>query len=239
MTSTAPGSWANGTLNVFGGLAICTNNIVKTTATATSTGTVAVATGTLFAQGKVGSPAAPIDYLNVTNAILELNLDASGAIATNMVARTVNPGGTTIFSIANVIGVTGPTTFPLVAYGTLNGTVAGNFTASAPAGYTYSLVDNSAQQRIDLSISPSVGPTTNANITSVWLSGTNLVFSGTNNNGGQQFHYVILLSTNIALPLLNWTALSTNEFAPDGTFSVTNPIVPAIPQLFYDVKAVP
>ena len=155
LTSTAAGSYANGTLAIFGGTAVCSNNIVKTTA-GLSTGTVAVAYGSLWVQGKIGTPAIPVDNLNVTNAALRLNVDGSGAITTNICVNSVNAGGTTTFDIAQVTGVDGPTTFPLIHYSTLNGTVAGNFTLTYPAGYVASLVDNSAQQRIDLSISPSV-----------------------------------------------------------------------------------
>jgi hypothetical protein len=85
----------------------------------------------------------------------------------------------------------------------------------------------------------SAGPTTNANITKTFLSGTNLVIHGTNNNGGQNFHYAVLTSTNVTLPLTNWTSLTTNSFNADGTFDFTNAISPSQPQRFYDVKAVP
>jgi autotransporter-associated beta strand protein len=83
-------------------------------------------------------------------------------------------------------------------------------------------------------------PTTNAAITKVSLSGTNLIVHGTNNNvPNTSFHYVALTSTNIATPLSNWTSVVTNPFNPDGTFDYTNPIVPGTPRQFIDVKAVP
>jgi len=84
------------------------------------------------------------------------------------------------------------------------------------------------------------GPTTNATITSVKTSGTNLLIHGVNNNvPNTSFHYAVLTSTNIALPLSNWTAIVTNPFNSDGTFDYTNPIVPTTPRQFIDVKAVP
>jgi autotransporter-associated beta strand protein len=84
------------------------------------------------------------------------------------------------------------------------------------------------------------GPTTNANIISVTLSGTNLVIHGTNNNvPNTNFHYVVLTSTNIALPLTNWTPVVTNLFNQGGTFDYTNPVVPGKPQQFIDVKVMP
>jgi fibronectin-binding autotransporter adhesin len=84
------------------------------------------------------------------------------------------------------------------------------------------------------------GPTTNASITSVKLSGTNIILHGINNNvPNTNFHYAVLISTNLALPLSNWTAVITNPFNGDGTFDYTNPIVTVTPRLFLDVKAVP
>jgi autotransporter-associated beta strand protein len=84
------------------------------------------------------------------------------------------------------------------------------------------------------------GPTTNANITSVKLSGTNILLHGVNNNvPNTNFHYAVLSSTNLTLPLSNWTSIVTNSFNSDGTFDYTNAIVPGTPRVFYDVKAVP
>ena len=84
------------------------------------------------------------------------------------------------------------------------------------------------------------GATTNASITSVTAVGTNLVVHGTNNNvPNTGFHYVVLTSTNIALPLGSWTAVATNSFNTNGTFDYTNPVVTTTPRLFIDVKAAP
>jgi hypothetical protein len=83
-------------------------------------------------------------------------------------------------------------------------------------------------------------PTTNATISEVTLAGTNLVIHGMNNNvPNTSFHYVVLSSTNLALPLSNWTPLVTNSFNLDGTFDYTNAVVPSIPQQFLNVEVVP
>jgi autotransporter-associated beta strand protein len=93
-----------------------------------------------------------------------------------------------------------------------------------------------------LSISNTVlpGPTTNATITRVTVSSTNMLIHGTNNNvPNTSFHYVVLTTSNITNALSNWTPVVTNPFNPDGTFDYTNPIVPGTPQQFIDVMAVP
>jgi fibronectin-binding autotransporter adhesin len=52
------------------------------------------------------------------------------------------------------------------------------------------------------------------------LSGGNFILSGTNGPAGQT--YRILSSTNVALPVINWTPVYTNVFAADGSYTYTN-----------------
>lgn len=87
-------------------------------------------------------------------------------------------------------------------------------------------------------VSSAGGPTTNAAITKVTLSGGNMIVQGTNNNvPNTSFHYVVLTSTNVAMPLSNWVAVVTNSFNSDGTFDYTNPASSGA-HVFIDVKAV-
>ncbi len=71
-------------------------------------------------------------------------------------------------------------------------------------------------------------------VNSVILSGNNLIFSGT--NGVANGSYVVLISTNLTLPLINWATLVTNTFDANGIFQVTNPITPETPQFFYRLQ---
>ena len=50
----------------------------------------------------------------------------------------------------------------------------------------------------------------------------NFIFSGTNGTSGLQ--YYVLTSTNLALPLSQWSSILTNTFPSNGQFSITNPI---------------
>jgi len=77
------------------------------------------------------------------------------------------------------------------------------------------------------------GPPAQPQITSVSLSGTSLVISGTNGTAGLQFE--VLTSTNVALALTNWTSIATNTFG-SGNFSVTNTVNPSVPQNFYILR---
>jgi autotransporter-associated beta strand protein len=69
---------------------------------------------------------------------------------------------------------------------------------------------------------------------SVSSAGNNLVLSGSNGTPNASFY--TLAATNVALPLANWSRVATNQFDANGYFNLTNPIDPAMPQLFYRLQ---
>ena len=91
-------------------------------------------------------------------------------------------------------------------------------------------MDNSAAKLISVLFTsvPGLVPPAINHVTNL---GGSLVFSGT--NGAPNGTYYVLTSTNLALPVANWTRVSTNAFSSSGTFSVTNAINPAVGQQFY------
>jgi hypothetical protein len=126
------------------------------------------------------------------------------------------------------------TAFPLLSYANFSGSL-GNFAlGSLPVSSSSSLVDNTARGTIDLVLSHP----TNAlpTITALSLAGGNLVLRGT--NGAPNWTYYLLGSTNLGLPLSNWTPLATNLFDGFGNFLLTNSIDPSMPVRFYTI-AVP
>jgi PKD repeat protein len=70
-------------------------------------------------------------------------------------------------------------------------------------------------------------------ITSFNLFGPNLVLNGINGLSGAT--YYVLMSTNLAVPLTQWTPVATNVLNVTGNFTVTatNTVAPNIPQRFY------
>ena len=66
------------------------------------------------------------------------------------------------------------------------------------------------------------------------LAGTNLIFNGLGGSPGS--NYVMLASTNLALPLANWSALTTNTFDSTGQFHYTNHVNPVEPRQFFIFK---
>lgn len=234
-----------GTLNLTNATLVLTNGISIGSGTAGGTLSVVSSTVQMLNNSTIGSSTVPLTTLNLDDATFELIANGDGA-TTNIAAGTVNSAGMTTLNLVSVTNVTGSAQIPLLSY--TNNTIdpyPNLVLGSVPAGYTVgnggALVDNAANQSIDVILNAVVtNPSTNANIIHVSLSGANLVIQGTNNNvPNTSFHYEVLTSTNLNVPLSNWTILSTNPFNSDGTFDYTNPIVPGAPRQFLDVKAVP
>ena len=70
-------------------------------------------------------------------------------------------------------------------------------------------------------------------ITSLQISGANFIVSGS--GGINSWPFYLLSSTNLALPVAQWTRIATNQFDASGNFTVTNPIDSSTPT-FYRVQ---
>ena len=68
-------------------------------------------------------------------------------------------------------------------------------------------------------------------INSTALGANNLVLAG--DRGGSNMAFQVLTSTNLLVPVNNWTVLSTNTFDANGNFRVTNQINTETQQQFY------
>ncbi len=82
----------------------------------------------------------------------------------------------------------------------------------------------------DVSVTPLGQPLKLAGLS---LSGTNLVVSGLNGVSGAS--YVMRASTNLALPINQWTPVSTNILGVNGNFAftATNAVSPGLPRQYY------
>jgi uncharacterized repeat protein (TIGR03803 family) len=70
-------------------------------------------------------------------------------------------------------------------------------------------------------------------IAGVGISGASLVLNGSNGLSGGT--YYVLTSTNIAMPLNQWTPIATNVLGAGGDFTITAPntVSPDVPQRYY------
>jgi uncharacterized repeat protein (TIGR03806 family) len=207
----ATNAFAQGTLNVNGGTVLA-NQI----ASGGGVTTIGLKNGTLV----LTNTAKTISYFGLTNSILRLNLNGNG-IATNIVVTNLVASGLNTIAIDSVTNVTGATNFPLIAYTSFTGSVSNNFVKGAlPPGFSASLLDNATQHRIDLVIAQSTNVT--PRFGNLNVSGSNLIFNGSNGLPGG--NYYVLSSSNVALPLGQWTRIATNPFDLNGAFNFTNGI---------------
>ena len=147
------GGSSTGTFNVTNGTLA-----VGTISTGGGTSTINVNGGTFIVTNTVGTTASPLTTLNLTGGNLDLSVNGTADV-TNIVATTVNTSGTTTITINSVTGVTGTTNLPLISY---TGTDPYSSLTLAPltGGFSGILVDNSANNRIDLQVTaPAVNPT--------------------------------------------------------------------------------
>jgi autotransporter-associated beta strand protein len=219
----------SGTLDINGGTVLA-NTIVVGTNNATST--ITLNGGTLIVTNTGGTPAAPLTTLNLNGGTLQLNVNGN-SIVTNIVAITVNNSVATTIQIGSLANITGTVTFPLMSYTGTDPSTNNLSLATLPMGYTGSLVDDTANSSIDLSLTSSVKPT--PHITDVSVSGITLTINATNGAVGGQ--YVLLGTTNVAKPLSQWTPMLTNNFDGSGNLNLsTNIINRAVRQQFYILK---
>ena len=226
---TGGGTLPVGTLNIFDGTVAGDGDIVA----GGGTSTIAISNGVLAVTGVVGTPAAPIGKVALTNATLQFSVDT---VTTNLVATTLTTGGSSnVINILSLPSVSVPTQVTLVEYTNAIGGAGFNFVLGSlvsGGGFSGYLSNNVANSSVDLAFVslPAAPP----GFRTVKLSGTNFIASGT--NGVPGWPYFILVSTNVALPLNQWTSMATNQFDAGGNFTFTNSVSPGPPQKFYLLK---
>jgi len=142
-----------GTLTVNGGT-VMANNIVAGTANVNSTVTLEN-NGWLVVTNLMGTPAAPLATLNLDGGLLQLDINGN-PLETNIVVTTVNTSGQTTLNIGAILNGLGVTIVPLISY-TGSDPFSSLTLGTLPAGYAGVLVDNYANNRIDLSLTTTPG----------------------------------------------------------------------------------
>ncbi len=158
--------------------------------------------GSLTNSGNLSLPAATVQNFSVgTNA--------------STVAVTGNLALNSTLNINNGSGFA-PTNYTLFTYtGSLSGVPALGATPSSFPGFSYTLITNTPG-KVMLGIAPPPAPSFSV---SSGVSG-NIVFSGS--GGVTNGPYQVLASTNVALPVSQWTPIATGQFNASGQFTLTN-----------------
>jgi hypothetical protein len=220
----------NGSLNALSAVTVATN--------ATLAGTGAInGTVTVNAGGTLAPGASSIGTLTINNNLtltgnVEVRVNRSGFSSDEaVVSGTLNNTGTGTVTVTNLgsalqVGDTF-TLFNKVLTGGGALTVIGG-----GAGVTW---NNNLASAGTISVA-SVATVSKPVITSTILNGANLILNGTNGTASAGGTFYVLSSTNVAAPLSSWTYIATNTYGTGGAFSVTNAIVPGVPNNFYILK---
>jgi len=199
------------------------------------TGNLVVGSGAVLSPGGTNTTIGITTGSNPTGGIAasgNVTLGGTTVIKLNGTTNdTVLAGGSITYSgtlnLANISGsaLVGGTSFKIFNAATYGGSFSGITPATPGAGLTW----NTSQLSSGIiSISGGSGVV----ISSTRLVGTNLVLSGS--GGTASAPYNVLTTTNLLSNV--WIPIATNSFDSSGNFSVTNAIVPGVPQEFYLIK---
>jgi len=176
--------------------------------------------------------------LDASALIISNSLTLPGTAVVNFVLGTNNVNAAhalttaslTLNSTLNVAADNGFSagTYTLFSYaGSFSGTPVLGTTPALP-GYTYSITNPPGLIQLLVQSPLPPGP---PSFGSIHATAHGLVMSGTGGTTNGTFY--VLVSTNIALPLNQWTPVATNLFDGSGNFIFTNVPDPNAPQAFY------
>ena len=204
------GQTLEGSGTVTGSLAANSGSTVLpgTTSTGTAIGTLAVSGSATLAG----------------NTVFKLNSGASDELA---VGGSVTYGGTLTLTNISASPLSAGT-FQLFSAGSYSGAFSSISPASPGAGLAWNTNNLNVNGTLSIVSTGATGP----KITSIAINGVTLNISAT--NGPFSAPYVLLESTNVALPLPKWTPVLTNNFNTGGGFTLsTNIVSPGIRAEFY------
>src|SRR6185295_18729872 len=98
----------------------------------------------------------------------------------------------------------------------------GSFASIVPANPGSGLAWDTSTLTTDGTLRVKAGSSAPPQIGSVFVSGANIVFTGSGGTPGGS--YSVLSSTNVALPVTSWPTQSSGFFNGSGNFGVTNAI---------------
>ncbi len=227
----------SGNTTISGGLLVVNN----TSGSGTGTGSVAVNSGgTLGGTGVIsgavtvasgGTLALGLNTLTISN-----NLSVGGVTVSLNKSLTPSNGmavvtGTLTKAASGSVVVTnlGPALVAGDTFQLFSQPLSGGGTMAITGGGPYVTWNNNLAVNGTISVASVTLPSPQIN--QVQFSNGNIVFSGT--NGTANGTYNVLTSTNLTVPLNQWTNIATNTFSSTGQFSVTNAVNPGTPQQYY------
>lgn len=170
--------------------------------------------------------------VNATAAKLSLTYNSTPSLVVSNGTFTLAVG--TALTINNTSG----TPLPVGVYTIIAGSASGSVAGVVPSSFTVTGAGTQASQPVAIQISAGsliliVGtPASPAVFTGVSVNGATLTLTAT--NGAQSGQFVLLETTNLTLPISQWTPILTNAFDNNGNLNLsTNIINPNNAQEFY------
>jgi fibronectin type 3 domain-containing protein len=179
----------------------------------------------------------------------------AGGIGTSGLTTTkpAAPANLTAFAGNTEVFLVWPASVGATGYIIQRGTSSGNETTTVASsvtgtnyidtgltdGTTYYYVVSASGSAANSGNSPEAnatpGPVAPPNISKIAVAGGSFRLSGTGGFPTSTYH--VLATTNLALPMAQWTLVATNQFDSNGNFVITNSINPAWPQTFYRLQS--
>jgi autotransporter-associated beta strand protein len=257
LTKVGTGTWTLSGTNTYTGNTTISDGTLALSSPAGATSTISnspvisVANGAIFNVSGMGSTFALGSSQTLSNnasgtGILNGSLNSgsgtvsvsyvSGTPAFNVTNGTVTLSGSTLFNVNNTGSALASGSYKIISAATAGnaGLVAGTVPAVTVSGGGIVSGATVALQIIsgELFLVVSGGSPSQPHITSISLNGTTLTIMATNGTVGGQ--YVLLQSTNVALPLTQWTRVLTNVFDGSGNLNLsTNIVNPVNMQEYY------
>jgi hypothetical protein len=154
-----------------------------------------------------------------------LKLNGNGGNDMLQSSSSIHYGGT-----LNLVNISGS---PMAAGQTFQifdaGAISGSFATITPAVPGTGLAWDTSQLSNGL-----IGVITVPVFTSAKVSGGNLVLSGS--GGTANGNYVVLSSTNVVTPVINWVPVATNAYDSSGNFTWSTPILPGVHRSFFMIR---
>jgi autotransporter-associated beta strand protein len=160
------------------------------------------------------------------NTIMLLN---NAGNSSQLTATNINYGGTlTVSNIGPALAA--GNSFNLFTAAGYSGAFANIILPALPAGlgWNTNALNTSGTLSVVVTASPQIGAI------SISGDGSGLIFGGT--GGVANANYYLLATTNLAMPLANWTPVLTNQFDSNGDFNFTNGMDTNLPQGFYRLQ---
>jgi autotransporter-associated beta strand protein len=215
---------AGGTLTLASGQTLTGNGAVK--------GNVIAGNGSTFEPGITNGTMILSNNLTLNSCsttIIQINKSLSPSNSLAQVTTNVVYGGTLVITNLATNSFAAGDSFKIFSAASYSGA----FLSVVPTipGINLAWNTNTLSSGV---LSVVASPTPSPQIVTTVMNGNNFVFSGS--NGVANWPYWVLTSTNLALPMTNWTLISTGAFDPYGDFIFTNPINPGAQQSFYLIE---